>query len=46
VDVYREDPMGGSREMCAVAFFTMVAQNTEGRPKSIPPETTQDDEPS
>jgi hypothetical protein len=30
---------------CAVASFTMVAQNTEGRPKSILPETPQDDEP-
>jgi acyl-CoA hydrolase len=37
VEVSREDPMDGSRELCTVSYFTMVAVGKDGRPKSVPP---------
>ena len=38
VEVNREDPMDGSRELCTVGYFTMVALGEDGRPKPVPPE--------
>jgi acyl-CoA hydrolase len=38
VEVKREDPMDGSRELCTVGYFTMVAVGEDGRPKPVPPE--------
>ncbi|MDP8948140.1 MAG: acyl-CoA thioesterase [Actinomycetota bacterium] len=38
VEVNREDPMDGSRELCTVGYFTMVAVGEDGRPKPVPPE--------
>jgi len=40
MEVNRDDSMDGSKELCTVAYFTMVALNTEGCPKPIPQETT------
>jgi acyl-CoA hydrolase len=38
VEVNREDPLDGSRELCTVGYFTMVALGEDGRPKPVPPE--------
>jgi acyl-CoA hydrolase len=42
VEVNREDPMDGSRELCTVGYFTMVALGADGRPKPVPPENEAD----
>jgi acyl-CoA hydrolase len=38
VEVNREDALDGSRQLCTVGHFTMVAVGEDGRPKPIPPE--------
>ena len=38
VDVYRENPLEGYRELATVGHFMMVALDSDGRPKPIPPE--------
>jgi acyl-CoA hydrolase len=38
VDVYREHPLDGSRELCTVGHFTMVAVDEAGRPTPVPAE--------
>jgi acyl-CoA hydrolase len=38
VEVNRENPLDGSRELCTVGHFTMVAVGKDGRPKPVPPE--------
>ncbi len=38
VEVNREDPMDGSRELCTVGYFTMAAVGEDGRPKPVGPE--------
>ncbi len=38
VELNREDPLDGSRELCTVGYFTMVAVSKDGRPKPVPPE--------
>ena len=38
VEVNKEDPLDGSRELCTVGYFTMVALGEDGRPKPVPPE--------
>ena len=35
VEVSREDPMDGSRELCTVGRPTMVALGKDGRPKAL-----------
>jgi acyl-CoA hydrolase len=37
VDVYREDPSEGTRELCTVGHFAMVAIGQDGRPTPIGP---------
>jgi len=37
VEVNREDPMDGSRELCTVGYFAMVALGEDVRPKHVPP---------
>ena len=37
VEVNRENPMDGSRHLCTVGRFTMVAVGTDGRPAPVPP---------
>lgn len=39
VEVNREDPLDGSRELCTVGHLTMVALGKDGRPKAVPPQT-------
>ena len=38
VEVSREDPMDGSRELCTVGYLAMVSLGKDGRPKALPPE--------
>jgi acyl-CoA hydrolase len=40
MEIISKDPMDGSRELCAVAYFTVVALDKDGRTKPCPPETT------
>jgi acyl-CoA hydrolase len=35
VQVWREDPRGGARELCTVGRFTMVAIGDNGRPRPV-----------
>jgi acyl-CoA hydrolase len=37
VDVYREDPTLGTRELCTVGHFSMVAIGPDGRPTPVGP---------
>ena len=37
VEVNREDPLDGSRQLCTVGYFTMVAVDAQGRPTPVPP---------
>ena len=37
VEVYRENPSDGSRELCTVGHFAMVAIGPDGRPTPIGP---------
>ena len=37
VDVYRETPVDGARELCTVGYFTMVAMGDDGRPTPVAP---------
>lgn len=44
VEVNKENPMDGSRELCTVGHFTMVAVDANGRPTPVPmdsPESNQ-----
>ena len=38
VEVNREHPYDGSRELCTVGHFTLVAVDAEGKPTTVPPE--------
>ena len=38
VEVNKENPLDGSRELCTVGYFTMVAVGEDGRPKPVSPE--------
>lgn len=38
VEVHREDPEHGTRELCTTGRFTMVAVGDDGAPKALPPE--------
>ena len=38
VDAHRENPLEGYRELATVGYFKMVALDSDGRPKPIPPE--------
>jgi acyl-CoA hydrolase len=38
VDVHREDPVSGDRELCTVGHFTLVSVDEHGRPIPVPPE--------
>lgn len=37
VEVYRESPEDGARELCTVGRFTMVAVGDDGKPAEVPP---------
>lgn len=36
VEVSRESPATGTRSLCTVGHFTMVAVDADGRPKAVP----------
>lgn len=38
VEVNRENPMDGSRQLCTVGHFTMVAVDPQGQPTPVPAE--------
>ena len=38
VEVNREHPYDGSRELCTVGHFTLVAVDADGKPTTVPPE--------
>ena len=38
VEVSREAPVSGTRQLCTVGHFTMVAVDQNGRPKPVPSE--------
>lgn len=44
VEVRREDPSTGSRELCTVGHFTMVAVDEHGRPTPVPEEVARETE--
>ena len=37
VDVFREDAIGDSRELCTSGYFIVVAVDEEGNPAPVPP---------
>lgn len=37
VEVHREDPSDGARELCTTGHFVMVAVDAEGNPTPLPP---------
>ena len=37
VEVHREDPESGERELCTTGRFVMVSVDDEGNPRQIPP---------
>ena len=37
VEVHREDPADGARELCTTGHFVMVCVNDDGTPREIPP---------
>ena len=45
VDVFREDPIHGTRELCTVGHFAMVAIGPDGRPTPIGERPTDGDAP-
>ncbi len=38
VEVHREDPVDGTREVCTTGRFIMVAVGEDGMPRAVPPE--------
>jgi acyl-CoA hydrolase len=38
VDVFREDAIGDSRELCTSGHFIVVAVDEDGKPAPVPPE--------
>ncbi|MFM8829114.1 MAG: acyl-CoA thioesterase [Actinomycetota bacterium] len=38
VEVHREDPVDGTRELCTTGHFVMVCVNDDGTPREIPPQ--------
>jgi acyl-CoA hydrolase len=37
VEVHREDPADGTRELCTTGHFVMVCVNDDGMPRELPP---------